>query len=121
MIWLVGTQLLDRLVLLMMAVLGLWHLPFGMAVNLIVIFILDGIRFINFIGYRRSIQKEPDMPRPTSWWIRGYRIFFALLTLVVLAARISFTPASTALMAMKWILVLAIMRARVVLPVPGGP
>jgi hypothetical protein len=34
----------------------------------------------------------------------------------------SFTPASTALMAMKWArVVLAITRARVVLPVPGGP
>jgi hypothetical protein len=39
-----------------------------------------------------------------------------------MASRISFTPASTALMARKWArVVLAMMRAKVVLPVPGGP
>jgi len=39
-----------------------------------------------------------------------------------MAWRISFTPASTALMVMKLLsVVLAMTRARVVFPVPGGP
>ncbi len=46
----------------------------------------------------------------------------ALLAPSAMASRMSLTPASTALMAMKWArVVLAMMRARVVLPVPGGP
>ena len=44
------------------------------------------------------------------------------LSASAVASRISLTPASTALMLTKWLaVVLAMTRARVVLPVPGGP